>query len=103
MKIVKSVIKDNVYLRSQETIDHLIEFINPLLQDDKDNSVKEDPYEFDEGQNSICKMIHLIYSENNDQWYTLLLKFKKIFIKGGAERMAVTLPALIFQLLKLSA
>lgn len=36
-------------------------------------------------------------------WYALLLKFKKIFLKGGADRMKFTLPALIFSLFKLSA
>ena len=36
-------------------------------------------------------------------WYALLLKFKKIFLKGGADRMKVTLPALIFSLFKLAA
>jgi len=46
LKIVKSVIKDNQYLRLPQTIDQLIEFIMPLLQDEKDNA-KEDPYEFE--------------------------------------------------------
>jgi hypothetical protein len=35
-------------------------------------------------------------------YYALLLKIKKIFLKGGAERMKFTLPPLIFQLFKLS-
>jgi hypothetical protein len=48
-------------------------------------------------------MLHLVNNPNNDQWYALLLKFKKIFLKGGAERMKHTLPALIFSLFKLSA
>jgi len=34
----------------------------PLLQDDKDAGAKEDPYEFEEGQNAISKMLHLIYN-----------------------------------------
>lgn len=57
-----------------------------MLQDEKDGSAKEDPYEFDEGQNAICRMMHLIYNESADIWYSLLLKFKKIFLKGGADR-----------------
>jgi len=36
LKIVKSVIKDNKPLQSGKTIDQLIEFIMPLLQDDKE-------------------------------------------------------------------
>ena len=49
LKIVKSVLKDNSHLKSAQTIDQLIEFISPLLQDEKDNSAKEDQYEFEEG------------------------------------------------------
>lgn len=74
----------------------------PLLQDEKEGA-KEDPYEFEDGQNSISKLVHLIYNQNNDLWYTLLLKFKKIFLKGGENRMKYTLPSLIFALFKLSA
>lgn len=42
LKIVKSVIKDKNYLTETKVIDQLIEFINPLLQDEKDGSAKED-------------------------------------------------------------
>lgn len=48
-------------------------------------------------------MIHQIYNANNDLYYAQLLKIKKIFLKGGANRMKHTLPPLIFCLFKLSA
>jgi len=75
----------------------------PLLQDEKEAGAKEDQYEFEEGQNAISKMMHLIHNQNTDMWYTLMLKFKKIFLKGGPQRMKHTLPALIFGLFKLSS
>lgn len=96
LKIVKSVIKDNRMLTNPQTVDQLIEFILPLLQDDKDSKEKEDQYEFVEGQNAMSRLINLISNPNTDFWYTLLLKLKKIFMKGGPERMAYTVPALIF-------
>ena len=102
LKIVKSVIKDNQFLSSNKLLDQLIEFIGPLLQDDKEPGSKEDPFELDEGQTAIAKLIHLIHNQNGDAWYSLLLKIKKIFVKGGAARMSYTLPALIFALFKLS-
>lgn len=34
--------------------------------------------------------------------YSLLLKLKKVFLKGGKERMLYTLPVLCFALFKLS-
>lgn len=75
----------------------------PLLADDKDSGAKEDPYEFEEGQNAVSKLIHLINSPNQDIWYTLILKFKKIFLAGGPQRQKHTLPTLTFTLFKLSA
>jgi hypothetical protein len=103
LKIVKVVIKDNISLGQSSLVDQLIEFIMPLLADDKDTGAKEDPYEFEEGQNAISKLVHLIHSPNQDVWYTLLLKFKKIFLAGGPQRQKHTLPTLIFSLFKLSA
>lgn len=62
LKIVKSVIKDNRQLCVPQTVDQLIEFIMPLLQDDKDSKEKEDKYEFEEGQNAVSKLINLVYN-----------------------------------------
>lgn len=48
LRIVKAVINDKNILSSSKTVDQLIDFIMPLLQDDKDSS-SEEPYEFEEG------------------------------------------------------
>jgi vacuolar protein sorting-associated protein 35 len=101
IKIVKTIIKDQRVVSRPTTVDQLIEFIMPLLQDDKDMA-KEDTYEFEDGQNSVAKLTHLITSQNSDLWYTLLLKLKKVFIKGGQNRQKFTLPALLFSFLRLS-
>lgn len=37
LRIVKAVINDKNHLNSQKTIDQLIDFVQPLLQDDKDS------------------------------------------------------------------
>lgn len=39
---------------------------------------------------------------SHDIYYDLLMKFKKIFVKGGPKRMKYTVPALVFALIKLS-
>lgn len=48
VRIVKAVINDKNKLTSPKTVDQLISFIMPLLEDDKD-SAQEEPYEFEEG------------------------------------------------------
>ena len=74
----------------------------PLLQDDKD-SEPEEPYEFEEGQESVAKLVHLVcHKANFDVYYEILLKFKRVFVKGGIKRMKYSIPALCFALFKLS-
>ena len=74
----------------------------PLLQDDKDSG-EEEPYEFEEGQEAVAKLVHLVYHKTNiDLYYEILMKFKRIFVKGGIKRMKYSLPAMIFSLFRLS-
>ena len=42
------------------------------------------------------------HPSNHDILYELLMKFKKIFVKGGPKRIKYTIPALIFSLIRLS-
>jgi vacuolar protein sorting-associated protein 35 len=102
LRIVKAVIGDKKYLTQLKVIEQLIDFIMPLLQDDKDSEAEE-PYEFEEGQEAVAKLIHLAYHKtNSDIYFEILLKFKREFVKGGVKRMKYTIPALCFALFKLS-
>lgn len=73
----------------------------PILADDKDSD-KEELYEFEEAQENVAKLIHLIYNKSSDLYYELLLKFKRVFVKGGIKRMKYSIPAFCFGLFKLS-
>lgn len=101
LRIVRAVINDKNELSSPKTVDQLIDFIMPLLQDDKD-SAAEEAYEFEEGQEAVAKLVHLVKSKNLDLYFEILMKFKRIFVKGGHKRMRYTCPALIFALFRLS-
>lgn len=86
LRICKAVVKDNKKLSSGRTIDQLIEFIKPLLVDDE-HGAKEEAFEFDDGQESVARILHMIWHpSNNDIYYDLLMKFKRVFAKGGARR-----------------
>ena len=64
---------------------------------------EEEPYAFEEGQENVAKLVHLVYhKQNNDLYFELLMKFKRIFVKGGPKRMKYTIPALCFALFRLS-
>ena len=102
LRICKAVIKDNRLIESSKTVDQLLDFIRPLLIDDEQGG-KEEPYEFEEGQESVARIVHMIYHKsNNDIYFDLLMKFKKIFQKGGIKRQKYTYPALIFSLIRLT-
>jgi hypothetical protein len=64
---------------------------------------KEEAYEFEEGQNAVARLLNLVHNPNTDMWYHLLLKFKKAFLKGGAQRQKFTLPSLVFSFLRLAS
>lgn len=51
----------------------------------------------------MAKLLHYVYHRSNlDMYYEILMKFKRIFVKGGIKRMKYTIPALIFSLFRLS-
>lgn len=51
----------------------------------------------------MAKLVHLVYHPKNlDLYFEILMKFKKVFVKGGVKRLKYTCPALIFALYKLS-
>lgn len=103
VRIVQAVIKDKRSLNSIKTVDRLINFTQPLLADDAEPGAKEDPYEFAESQQNISQLIHLVYhSTSVDMYFELLNKFRRVFIKGGNQRMKFTIPALVFALIRLS-
>lgn len=102
LRICKAVFKEGAHLSSYNTIDQLLGFISPLLQDDE-NGGKEESYEFEEGQESVARLVGLVYHpHNNDAYYELLLRFKKVFVKGGIKRMKYTIPALVFSVIRLT-
>lgn len=101
MRICKAVIKEGRHLASYNTIDQLLSFISPLLADD--DSGKEESYEFEEGQESVARLVGLVWHNwHNDIYYELLLRFKKVFVKGGIKRMKYTIPALVFSVIRLT-
>ena len=45
----------------------------------------------------------MVYHKANiDLYYEILMKFKRVFVKGGIKRMKYTVPALVFSLFRIS-
>lgn len=102
LRICKAVVKDNKIIQSARTVDQLIEFIKPLLVDDEQGA-QEEPFEFEEGQECVARLIHMIaHKSNADIYYDLLLRFKRVLTKGGIKRQKYTYPPLIYSMIRLS-
>ena len=98
-KICQAVVNLKNTLNNIPLTEQLIKFINPLLVTEKDYTDVE-PFEFEEEQMSVAKLIHLINGESLQVTLDLINLFKKKFLEGEAKRMKYTLPSLIFALLK---
>jgi hypothetical protein len=75
LRIVKAVIKSKKRLDSKDVVTKLIEFITPLLLDGKDTEEGE-PYEFEEEQEAVARLPHLVNNADLDEFHSIFLKFK---------------------------
>jgi len=71
----------------------------PLLIDTQD-SVEAEQYEFEEEQQNVARLLHLIYNSDADTYFEIMQAFKKMFAKGGKKRMKFTYPSLVFALFR---
>lgn len=100
LRIVKAVFKSKRKLDNIEIVNQLLSFIEPLLKDDADAKEEVEAYEFEEEQESVAKMLHLIANDDLDQYYAILQRFKKELLQGGIGRMKYTLPSYIYNLFR---
>jgi len=92
---VQSVVVSKKDLDTLETTSQLLEFVSPLLFDTKD-SEGDDAYEFEDEQNTMAKLAHLVRSTDLDVYSKILGLLKQRFSQGGDKRIKFTYPSLIF-------
>mmetsp|Transcript_8705 Transcript_8705/g.8722 ORF Transcript_8705/g.8722 Transcript_8705/m.8722 type:complete len:770 (+) Transcript_8705:10-2319(+) len=95
-KIVQSVVVSKKSLDTFETTTQLLEFVSPLLFDTSDSEEGADAYEFEDEQNTMAKLSHLVKSADLDTHYKILSLLKQRFAQGGDKRIKYTFPSLIF-------
>lgn len=100
LRIVKAVFKSKRKIDNIEILNQLLSFVEPLIKDDENNEEESEAYEFVEEQESVAKLIHLIYNDDLDVYYNILQRIKKELVQGGIKRMKYTLPSFIFNLFK---
>jgi len=100
-RIVKAVITTKTALNTVESCERLLDYIQPLLLDSKDSQQPSDDYEFEEEQEAVAKMVHLISAESGEIHYNLIQMFERLFRQGGSRRVLHTYPSLIFAYMRL--
>jgi vacuolar protein sorting-associated protein 35 len=114
--IIQRIIETNSLITSEEEVEkvcfleclpilfelQLFNLLATLVVDQTDqNSAIEDTENFEEEQNLVARLVHLIYNESADQHFVLLNKVRKIFGKGGSLRLRYTLAPVVFATYKL--
>jgi vacuolar protein sorting-associated protein 35 len=90
-----------VEINSSSKMTTLVDFIRPLLEDSPDSG-DFDQYQFEYEQSVVCKVLYTIKTNDPQNVYDILNVLKNAFVKGGKERMKVTLPALVSTYLNLA-
>lgn len=98
-KIVEAVVTSKKNLDTLETAEQLLHFISPLVVNCDDSEASE-AYEFEDEQQNVSKLVHLITADTPEAYLSILNAFFKTFEKGGIERIKFSYPALLFAYLK---
>jgi vacuolar protein sorting-associated protein 35 len=98
-KIVEAVVTSKKTLNSLETTEQLLHFITPLVVECSDSEPSES-YEFEDEQQNVSKLVHLVAAESPEDYLSILNAFFKVFAKGGEGRIKFTYPSLLFAYLK---
>ena len=98
-KIVEAVVTSKKALDSVDTVEQLLHFITPLLAEGSDTEPGE-AYEFEDEQQNVSKLVHLVSASSPDVFLAILDKFNQAFSKGGESRIKYTYPSLLFAYLK---
>lgn len=99
-KIVQSIVTNKVELSDVETLEKLLSYITPLLQDSTDTSDGE-AYEFEDEQQGVSKIIGMVRGPDVKTQFKLLHILRAKLSLGGARRIRFTYPALLFKYIKL--
>jgi len=92
-QMVEIVAENMQPLPSMEALTNLCNFISPMLKDEEDtpNDEGEDQDSFRAEQEAVCKLVHLIKSDDTDLEFEMLNKMRNFFGQGGPKRMIFTL------------
>ncbi|KAJ7966891.1 Vacuolar protein sorting-associated protein 35 [Quillaja saponaria] len=102
MVIIQSIMKNETCISTTEKVEVLFELIKGLIKDlDGTNLDEVDEEDFKDEQNSVARLIHMLYNEDPEEMLKIICTIKKHVMSGGPRRLTFTVPPLIFSALRL--
>ncbi|KAK7367269.1 hypothetical protein VNO80_09278 [Phaseolus coccineus] len=100
--IIQSIMKNGTHISTSEKVDALFELIKGLIKDSDGVSKDElDEDDFKEEQNSVARLIQMLYNEDPEEMFKIIDTVRKHILTGGPTRLPFTVPPLVFSSLKL--
>ncbi|XP_060673418.1 vacuolar protein sorting-associated protein 35B isoform X1 [Ziziphus jujuba] len=101
MVIIQSIMNNNTCISTADKVEVLFELIKGLIKDLDGTSVDElDEEDFKDEQNSVARLIHMLYNDDPEEMLKIIYTVKKHIMSGGPQRLPFTVPPLIFSALR---
>ncbi|KAL5557482.1 hypothetical protein UlMin_039718 [Ulmus minor] len=100
--IIQSIMKNKTQISTADKVEALFELIKGLIKDldgDLDDELDED--DFAEEQNSVARLIQMLYNDDPEEMFKIISTVRKHIMTGGPKRLLFTTPPLVFSTLKL--
>ncbi|XP_076894389.1 vacuolar protein sorting-associated protein 35B-like isoform X2 [Bidens hawaiensis] len=102
MVIIQSIMTNQACVSSADKVEVLFELIKGLIKDLEGDSDDEfDEEDFNEEQNSVARVIHVLYNDDPEEMLKIICTVRKHIMTGGPKRLPFTVPPLVFSALKL--
>uniref|UniRef100_A0A2P2MB45 Vacuolar protein sorting-associated protein 35 n=4 Tax=Rhizophora mucronata TaxID=61149 RepID=A0A2P2MB45_RHIMU len=100
--IIQSIMKNNTCISAADKVEVLFELIKGLMKDlDGTTTEKLDEEDFKEEQNSVARLIHMLYNDDCEEMLKIICTMRKHIMNGGPKRLPFTVPPLVFSALRL--
>lgn len=100
--IIRSIMKNKTVIATAEKVEALLELIKGLINDlDEPQGLEVDEDDFEEEQNSVARLIHMLYSDDPEEMFKIINVLKNHLLTGGPKRLKFTIPPLVVSALKL--
>ncbi|KAG2545157.1 hypothetical protein PVAP13_9KG412647 [Panicum virgatum] len=100
--IIQSIMKNTTCISTSDKIEALFDLIKGLIKDmDGAQDDELDEEDFKEEQNSVARLIHMLYNDDHEEMLKILCTVQKHILLGGPKRLTFTVPSLVFSALKL--